>query len=240
MSIFLKQKYSIIFIYCVLIIILCRGSSNGYGYKRNEDPIITVFKSVIFNGKKSDWERVKTDIDIISDRLDDVKNIFAVDLRSGLNNGLSQRNLQEVIKVMANLVFLSIKEKYYWNISEGLRMFTRAKVRLRIAEEYYTLLLSGNVRRYDKLNGTKFHDEIFNKFTEARNDLGSIGFLGAGAVSPRLKDFEIATNPNEVVKICEGYAYAAFLEVHDKIKNRTSSPDPSDILEKLINEVSST
>jgi hypothetical protein len=94
---------------------------------------------------------------------------------------------------MANLVFLSIKEKYYWNISEGLRMFTRAKVRLRIAEEYYTLLLSGNVRRYDKLNGTKFHDEIFNKFTEARNDLGSIGFLGAGAVSPRLKDFEIAT-----------------------------------------------
>ena len=54
------------------------------------------------------------------------------------------------------------------------------------------------------------------------------------------EDFEIATNPNEVVKICESYAYAAFLEVHDKIKNRTSSPDPSDILEKLIKEVSST
>ena len=197
MSISLKQKYSIIITYCVLIVIFCQGSSDGYGYKRNEDPIITVFKSVIFNGKKSDWERVKTDIDIISDRLDDVKNIFAVDLRSGLNDGLSQHNFQEVVKVMANLVFLSIKEKYYWNMSEGLRMFTRAKVRLRLADEYYTLLLSGNVRRYDQLNGTKFHEEIFNKFTDARNALGSIGFLGAGAVSPKLDDFETATKEIE-------------------------------------------
>ena len=138
-----------------------------------------------------------TDIDTISDRIDDVKNIFAVDLRPELNAGLSQHDFQKVVKVMANLVYLTIKEKYYWNISEGLRMFTRAKVRLRLAGEYYTLLLSGNVRKYDKLNGTKYHDEIFNKFTEARNTLGSTGFLGAGAVSPKLKDFEIVTKDIE-------------------------------------------
>jgi len=54
------------------------------------------------------------------------------------------------------------------------------------------------------------------------------------------EDFEVATNPNEVIKICEGYAYASFLEVYDKIKNRTSSPDSYEILEKLIKEVSST
>jgi len=197
MTISLIQKYSIIFSYCVLIVIFCQGSSDGYGYKRNDDPIITVFKSVIFYGKKSDWERVKTDIDTISDRIDDVKNVFAVDLRPGLNAGLSQHNFQEVVKVMANLVFLAIKEKYYWNISEGLRMFTRAKVRLRLADEYYTLLLSGNVRRYDKSNGTEYHDEISNKFAEARNALGSIGFLGAGAVSPRLEDFETVTKEIE-------------------------------------------
>ncbi len=197
MAIFLKQKYPIIFAYSLLIVFFCQGSSEGYGYKKNDDPIITVFKSVIFYGKKSDWERIKADIDTISDRIDDVKNIFAVDLRPGLNAGLSQHNFQEVVKVMANLVFLAIKEKYYWNISEGLHMFTRAKVRLRLAYEYYTLLLSGSVRRYDKLNGTKYHDEIFDKFTEARNTLGSIGFLGAGAVSPRLKDFETVTKDIE-------------------------------------------
>ena len=197
MTIFLKQKYPIIFSYSLLIVIFCQGSSEGYGYKKNDDPIITVFKSVIFYGKKSDWERINTDIDTISDRIDDVKNIFAVDLRPELNAGLSQHDFQKVVKVMANLVYLTIKEKYYWNISEGLRMFTRAKVRLRLADEYYTLLLSGNVRKHDKLNGTKYHDEIFNKFTEARNTLGSTGFLGAGAVSPKLKDFEIVTKDIE-------------------------------------------
>ena len=197
MTIFLKLKYPIIFSYSLLIVIFCQGSSEGYGYKKNDDPIITVFKSVIFYGKKSDWERIMTDIDTISDRIDDVKNIFAVDLRPELNAGLSQHDFQKIVKVMANLVYLTIKEKYYWNISEGLRMFTRAKVRLRLADEYYTLLLSGNVRKYDKLNGTKYHDEIFNKFTEARNTLGSTGFLGAGAVSPRLKDFETVTKDIE-------------------------------------------
>lgn len=197
MTIFLKQKYTITIIYSVLIVVFCQGSSDGYGYKRNDDPIITVFKSVIFYGKKGDWERIKRDIDTISDRIDDVKNIFAVDLRPGLNAGLYQHDFQEVVKAMANLVFLAIKEKYYWNISEGLHMFTKAKVRLRLADEYYTLLLSGNVRKYDKLNSTKYHDEIFNKFVEARNTLGSIGFLGAGAVSPSLKGFEIVTKEIE-------------------------------------------
>jgi len=53
------------------------------------------------------------------------------------------------------------------------------------------------------------------------------------------EDFEIATNANEVVKICEGFAYAAFLDVYDKIKNRNSKIEPHVILEKLIQEVSS-
>ena len=169
----------------------------GYGYGRNEDPVITVFKSVIFYGKKDDWARVESDTDTISDRIEDVQNLFEVNLKPKLDAGISQHNFQEVIKVMANLVFLAMREKYYWSLTEDLRMFTRANVRLRLAEEYYTLLLSGNVRRYDKLNVTKFHDEIFNKFSEAKKSLGSIGFLGAGAVSPRPKAFERITKEIE-------------------------------------------
>ena len=52
------------------------------------------------------------------------------------------------------------------------------------------------------------------------------------------KDLEVATDAKEVVRICEGYAYAAFLEVYDKIKNRRSTVQPEAILEKLIQEVS--
>ncbi len=169
----------------------------GYGYGRNDDPIITVFKSTIFYGKNNDWARVRSDTDTIGDRFDDVRNLFDVNLTAKLDAGISQHDFQEVIKVMANFVFLAIREKYYWNLTEGLRMFARANVRLRLTEEYYTLLLSGNVRRYDNLNGTKFHDEIFNKFSEARKSLGSIGFLGAGAVSPRPEEFERITKEIE-------------------------------------------
>lgn len=197
MSIPLKQKYSIIITFLILVVVIYPGLSFGYGYKRNEDPLITVFKSVIFYGKKGDWTRIESDINTISDRIDDVRNIFEVDLRSKLDAGISQHNFQEVIKVMANLVFLAIREKYYWNLTEGLQEFARAKVRLRLAEEYYTLLLAGNVRRYDKLNDTKFHDEVFNKFLEAGKTLGSLGFLGAGAVSPRPDEFLIITKEIE-------------------------------------------
>jgi hypothetical protein len=197
MSIPLKQKYSIIITFIILVVVICPGSSFGYGYKKNEDPLISVFKSVIFYGKKDDWTRVESDINTISDRIDDVRNIFEVNLKPKLDAGISQYNFQEIIKVMANLVFLAIREKYYWSLTEDLQMFARAKVRLRLAEEYYATLLSGNVRRYDKLNGKKFHDEIFNKFLEAKKTLGSIGFLGAGAVSPKPKEFEMITKEIE-------------------------------------------
>lgn len=59
---------------------------------------------------------------------------------------------------------------------------------------YFYPEMSGD---YDKLNGTKFHDEIFNKFSEAKKSLGSTGFLGAGAVSPRPKEFKTITKEIE-------------------------------------------
>ena len=54
------------------------------------------------------------------------------------------------------------------------------------------------------------------------------------------KNLDVITNANEVVKICEGYAYAAFLEVYDRISSRDSSIPPETILETLVQDVSST
>ena len=54
------------------------------------------------------------------------------------------------------------------------------------------------------------------------------------------KELDVITNANEVVKICEGYAYAAFLEVYDRISSRDSSIPPETILETLVQDVSST
>lgn len=54
-----------------------------------------------------------------------------------------------------------------------------------------------------------------------------------------MRDLDVITNAKEVVKICEGYAYASFLEVYDKLANRDSSIPPETILESLIQDASS-
>lgn len=56
----------------------------------------------------------------------------------------------------------------------------------------------------------------------------------------RKENLDVITNANEVVKICEGYAYACFVEVYNKLANRDSSISPETILESLIQEVSPT
>ena len=55
---FLTKKYILIIVF--FFITIGPLVSGGYGYKRNEDPIITVFKSVIFYGSKDEWSRVES------------------------------------------------------------------------------------------------------------------------------------------------------------------------------------
>jgi len=53
------------------------------------------------------------------------------------------------------------------------------------------------------------------------------------------KDLEVITKPNEVVKICECYASASFLEVYDRIKDRDSTISAEMILDSLLQEIES-
>ena len=53
------------------------------------------------------------------------------------------------------------------------------------------------------------------------------------------KNLDVITNPNEVVKICEGYAYASFLEVYDTIKNRKSTISNEMILDSFLQDIES-
>jgi len=60
-------------------------------------------------------------------------------------------------------------------------------------------------------------------------------FMKAVAISST-NDLDVITKPNEVAKICEGYAYASFQEVYDKIKEDTSS-SPEMILDLMLQEI---
>lgn len=171
----------------------------GYGYARAEDPLIKVFKAVIFHGKKSDWKKVEKEVESISDRFEDVRVIFGIDLRPMVDEAIRRQDLQALARLMANLVFLAIKEKHYYNNLENLEILERSKVRLRIAEEYYTMLLAGNVMGYDRRHGSRFHERIVDLFARARPTLGSLGFFGAGGVEPRPKEFDKLATEIELI-----------------------------------------
>lgn len=178
---------------------LFKKDAHGYGYAREEDPLIKVFKSIIFYGRQSNWSKVAVEVNTINDRITDVYKIFTIDLKPRIESAVQQKDFQVLANHMANLIFLAIREKFYYNRREKLEIFTRSKVRLRLAEEYYLTLLAGNVRNYDARHKTNLHEEIYNRFVKARSTLGSMGFLGTGAVKPVLKDFEIITREIEAL-----------------------------------------
>ena len=63
-------------------------------------------------------------------------------------------------------------------------------------------------------------------------------FMKAVAIAHE-KDLNVITDPNKVVKICEGYAYTSFLEVYNIIKDRDSAISNEMILESLLQEIES-
>lgn len=162
----------------------------AYGYEQNEDPILKVFKAVIYYGKASDWGRVQKEVDSIADRFEDVRKLFGTDLKPKVDESIRDKDLQGVAKLMANMVFLAIREKHYWNNQERLAVYIRSKVRLRLAEEYYTTLLAGNVMEYDRRHDTNLHGRITRCFHDAHFSLGSVGFFGAGSVEPSPEEFK--------------------------------------------------
>ncbi|MCF6148155.1 MAG: hypothetical protein E3K37_05800 [Candidatus Kuenenia sp.] len=185
------MKLYIIIVLCFFagIVLSTEKSGYGYGYKREEDPLITSFKTIIFHGKQDNWSMVRSEIENIDDRINDINTIFNVDFKPLFTITLQEQNFRNLCNQMATLVFFAIKEKFYYNQKENLKIFVRAKVRLRLAEEYYTTLLAGNVLAYDERHATSLHKEIIEKFADLRNTIGSTGFLGTGAKEPNTYEF---------------------------------------------------
>ena len=63
-------------------------------------------------------------------------------------------------------------------------------------------------------------------------------FMKAVAVA-HTKDLEVILDTNKVVKICEGFASASFLEVYNEIKNKDASISPEMVLDSILHEVES-
>lgn len=183
--------------FCLLI--SSHNIASGYGYAKEEDPLIKAFRAIILYGRHANWPKVAAEVNSISDRFADINKIFDIDFKTRIDHTILQQDFQSLANQAANVVFLAIREKFYYNRQEKLEIFFRAKVRLRLAEEYYITLLSGNVRDYDVRHKSNLHETIYNKFIKARDTLGSIGFFGAGSVKPNVKEFDLLTKEIETL-----------------------------------------
>ena len=195
----MKKRACVCLVFHLWLLCVCQNGVYGYGYAREEDPLVKSFKAVISCGREADWPKVSTEINTIADRIEDIHKIFKVDLKPQIDQSIRSQHFQSLANQMANLVFLALCEKFYYNCREALEIFTRSKVRLRLAEEYYTLLLSGNVRDYDARHKTHLHEDIYSRFVKVRETLGSTGFLGAGAIKPDLHGFKALTKEIETL-----------------------------------------
>lgn len=173
--------------YCLLPI---TSPAYGYGYKQAEDPLLNGFKSAVVNGKAGNWEMVAIDIKGLDWQIVELKDELNKDLSPKLQGALASKDMQELAKYLANLVFLSIEQKFYWNNKEKLTDYDKAKARLYSAEVYYDEILEGNVMKHDKKNGTKLHEEIKGLFIEVRKTLGSPGLYGFGQKPPQPERFK--------------------------------------------------
>ena len=195
----MKKCVYVCLVFHIWLLYASQNGVYGYGYAREEDPLVKSFKVVIFCGRQADWPKVSGEINDIADRIQDIHKIFKIDLKPRIDHSIQSQNFQLLANQMANLVFLAMCEKFYYNCREELEIFTRSTVRLRLTEEYYTLLLSGNVRDYDARQKTHMHEAIYASFVKARGNLGSAGFLGAGAIKPDLHGFKTLTREIETL-----------------------------------------
>jgi hypothetical protein len=92
-----------------------------------------------------------------------------------------------MIQAWANLVYLALLQKFYWNLEEHLGDYHKARARLEAAQTYYEVALAGNVKRHDEERRARDpkapsrHEDILRRFAAARDALGSPGLFGSGA-----------------------------------------------------------
>jgi hypothetical protein len=161
----------------------------GYGYTREEDPLLKGVKLAILHAKQDQWDKVKEDIDKLSWQVEELREDIKVDIGPLLHKVVASQQLPELGKGLLNLVYLALIQKFFWNQKEGLTRYIPAKARLYSAEIYYQEILAPTVRQYDARMGKNFHREITDRFKFLPKTLGSPGLFGIGAKSPDLQTF---------------------------------------------------
>jgi hypothetical protein len=165
----------------------------GYGYSRADDPLIKSFKNAVRAARKDNWGIVSKETNAVKWQLDELKGDLQIDFLPRLKESTEKKDQRLVIIRWVNLVYLGLKQKFYWNLKEDLKDFNKAKARLAAARFYYEVALAGNVRRYDQKRKTQNHKEILGLYDKLRTDLGRPTIFGKSSVAADPKDFALSS-----------------------------------------------
>lgn len=171
-----------------LVLASAAGPARGYGYTREEDPLLKSFEVAIRAARQRDVATAAAQIPTVRWQTDELKNDVRVDFEVTLRRAHGADATEAgMVQAWANLVYLALLQKFYWNLQEQVGDYHKARARLEAAQTYYELALAGNVRRNDEERRARDpkapsrHDDIMRRFAAAREALGSPGLFGSGS-----------------------------------------------------------
>ncbi|MDH5639495.1 MAG: hypothetical protein OEZ04_13495 [Nitrospinota bacterium] len=176
----------------------------GYGYAEAEDPAVAIFRDGVTSARKGDFAqataKAKEALAIIADHKHN-----GASLALKIDDAAKSKNAPAMAEIMANVVYLSLKEKLEANIATSLKDFNRCKARLFLARKNYLDVLDGNLKK----NKPEDSQAIIKGFDEAMAALGNPGLFGIGQKPSDLARFTQAARKIEAT--IEGF-YTRFVK----------------------------
>lgn len=174
--------------------------ARGYGYAKEDDPLVKAFQAGVRALRAKDWPSARTQVAAVRWQLDELRDPadLGVDYSAAFAAAHAAEEVDAAIEAWVNLVYLGLLQKLHWNLEEKLANYHRARARLDAAQTYYELALAGNLRRDDAARRAQDpqapsrHEDVIANFKAARTALGSPGLLGAGKRAPDLEAFRAA------------------------------------------------
>lgn len=184
-------------------LLLAPASAWGYGYTREEDPLLKAVQVAVRSAREGDVAGARAQVKRVEWQTDELKapEDLKVDFAPRLAAAHEGDPASEarVVEAWANLVYLALLQKLHWNLKEELKEYHRAKARLDSAQAYYELVLAGNVKEDDRRRreqdpqAPSRHEDVMRQLEKARQALGTPGLFGVGARPPDPAAFREAT-----------------------------------------------
>lgn len=168
-----------------------------------QGPLIELFQDVVVSTKKGDWERIGKRVHEIGGPVGEHKKSFGIDMMPRIQKAVAAKNEGEMLKYLAQVIYLDMRAQFRMILSSKLENFLDAKERLDLAKEYYTAVLSGNIKRKAPERAQKIDAE----FLSAQGALGNPGFyVDLPPAPPDPKGFEESSKIIEA-EIAAVYTY---------------------------------